>query len=245
MHRFIHVLLASTAAAVAAAQPTEPPAEPPVGVLRPYQASYGFHWGSMNAGTMSFELRREGADEWTYINRNRPHGLFWLAPGADLTLTSRMRIGPGGIQPLLFTAAEPDGSAQKARVQFDWSASRATGVVEQTRIDMALKPGVQDDLSNQVALMYALLTGQAPAGISVFDKEGIRDYEFTRVGAETLQTPVGAVDTIVYESHKVNSPRSTRYWCAPAYGFVPMRAEQRRKGEVQWTMNLLSIHLSD
>ncbi len=58
---------------------------------------------------------------------------------------------------------------------------------------MAVKPGVQDDLSVQVALMHALLAGQAPAGIAMFDRNGIRDYDYARVGEATLHTAVGDV----------------------------------------------------
>ncbi len=83
---------------------------------------------------------------------------------------------------------------------------------------------------------------QVLEGISVFDVSGIRDYKFERVGAETLHTPVGDVATVVYRSHKEYSPRSNRYWCAPAYGYVPVQVEQQNKGEVAWTLKLRSIH---
>ena len=211
--------------------------------LRPYEASYDFVVRGMNAGTSSFTLRKDGADTWTFVSRNQPHGLFRLFSSASLTLTSHMRVGPEGVQPLLFTAAHADGSGRETEVHFDWEKNRASGVQEDTQIDMPLKPGVQDDLSVQVALMRALLAGQTPTGIAMFDKSGIRDYGYTRVGEETVHTPVGDVATIVYESHKAYSPRRTRFWCAPQYGYVPMRAEQQREAQVEWTTNLRSIKL--
>jgi hypothetical protein len=246
----------ATNPAAAAASPTQAPTPTPAPAtapapapapaapeLRPYDASYSFATHGMNAGTSSFSLRRAGADEWTFLARNDPHGLFRLFSTASLTLTSRMKVGPQGVQPLLFTAAQPDGSDQQAEVHFDWAANRATGTVEGNRIDMALKPGVQDDQSVQVALVHALLGGHAPAGISLFDKDGIRDYDYVRIGEETLHTPMGDVPTVVYESHKAYSPRRTRFWCAPQYGYVPMRAEQKRGDEVQWTMAVRSVTL--
>ena len=233
MNLRILALLASTVAAAAAAQ-TE---------LRPYEASYDFIARGMNAGTSSFTLRKDGATEWTFVSRNQPRGLFRLFSSASLTLTSHMRVGPEGVQPLLFTAAQPDGSGQEAEVHFDWENNRASGVQEGTQVDMPLKPGVQDDLSVQIALLHALLSGQTPTGIAIFDKQGVRDYDYARVGEETLHTPVGEVATVVYESHKANSPRRTRFWCAPQFGYVPMRAEQKRAAQVQWTMTLRSIQL--
>ena len=155
-----------------------------------------------------------------------------------------MSVDAEGVRPLEFTAADPDDGKLQAQVLFDWSALRATGVVEGTAIDMALHPGVQDDLSIQVAMMQALANGQIPAGISLFDKNGIRDYEYTRVGAEILQTPVGPLQTVIYRSHKANSPRSNRYWCAPELGFVPVQAEQQYKGKVELVIKLQSITAS-
>jgi hypothetical protein len=234
---------APPAAAATAPAAASPAVTAPAG-LRPYDASYSFVAHGMNAGTSSFSLRRASGEEWTFVARNDPHGLFRLFSAASLTLTSRMKVGPQGVQPLLFTAAQPDGSDQQAEVHFDWAALRATGTVEDHRIDMALKPGVQDDQSVQIALIYALLGGHAPSGIALFDKDGIRDYEYTRVGEETLHTPMGEVPTVVYESHKAYSPRRTRFWCAPQYGYVPMRAEQKREADVQWTMEVRSVQLN-
>lgn len=270
MIRTATLLIACAFSAIAASQPSAMPAPPPAAAaapepaaapappaaapdaaspapappeLRPYDASYSLVARGMNAGTSSLSLRRANGDEWSFVARNNPRGLFRLFSTASLTLTSRMKVGPQGVQPLLFTAAQPDGSGQQAEVHFDWTAMRATGMVEGNRIDMALKPGVQDDQSVQIALIYALLGGHAPSGIALFDKNGIRDYDYARVGEETLHTPMGEVATVVYESHKAYSPRRTRFWCAPQYGYVPVRAEQKRDDEVQWTMEVRSVEL--
>ena len=236
-------LLASAAIAVFAPAQAADPAPGPT-ALRPYDASYAFYAYGMNAGTSDMSLRRGDGDEWIFVARNNPRGLFRLSSTASLTLTSRMRVSDQGVQPLRFTAAQPDGSDQRADVHFDWTAQRASGTVDGQRIDMALKPGVQDDQSVQVALMSALLAGHTPAGISLFDKNGIRDYDYARVGEETLHTPMGEVDTVIYESHKANSPRRTRFWCAPQYGYVPMRAQQKRADDVQWTTEIRSLRLN-
>jgi hypothetical protein len=231
--------------ALTATQPGTPAAAAvaaPAG-LRPYEASYELVTHGLNAGISSFDLRQDGADTWTFVSRNRPRGLFRLFSAASLTLSSHMRVGQDGVQPLLFTATSPDGGPPDAEVHFDWEKSRATGVQEGTPIDMPVKPGVQDDLSVQIALIHALLAGHTPAGIAMFDRNGIRDYEYARVGEETLHTPLGDVPTVVYESHKANSPRRTRFWCAPQYGYVPMQAEQKRDGQVEWTMSLRSVQL--
>ena len=228
------LLACAAAAGMARAAPAVP--------LTPFESSYAVIWHGFTAGISSFALGQEASGQWTYVSHNRPRGLFRLVPAASLTLTSRMSVDADGVRPLLFTATDPDDGKLQAQVQFDWAANRATGTVGDMAIDMALRPGVQDDMSVQVALIHALANGEVPAGISLFDKKGIRDYDYARVGAETMQTPLGPVETVIYRSHKANSPRSTRFWCAPALGFVPVQAEQQNNGKVEWTMKLQSLH---
>ena len=234
MTRYTLMLLSCLLTAQAVAAPNTP--------LRPFEASYAFIWNGFTAGVSTFTLRQESEQEWTYVSRNQPHGLARLYSKASWTLSSRMTVGPEGVRPLVYSATDPDNGASKGEVHFDWVANRATGSAEGKKVDLALRAGVQDDLSMQISLIYALSNDQIPQGISVFDVNGIRDYNFERVGAETLHTPVGDVATIIYQSQKTNSSRSNRYWCAPAYGYVPVQVEQKNKGEVAWTMKPRSIH---
>ena len=209
--------------------------------LRPFEASYAFMWNGFTAGVSTFTLRQDSDQEWTYTSRNQPKGLARLYSKASWTLTSQMTVGSEGVRPLVYKATDPDDGAVKGEVRFDWNANRATGNADGKKVDLALRPGVQDDLSMQIAMIYALANEQQPKGISVFDPSGIRDYELEKVGAETLHTPVGDIATVIYRSHKTYSPRSNRYWLAPDYGYVPIQVEQQNKGEVAWTMKLRSI----
>lgn len=209
--------------------------------LRPFETHYDFLWHDMSAGSASFALQRLGENQWSYTSRTEPRGLFRLFSSANATLQSRMEIGPDGVRPLHFSARQGSAATATADVNFDWQQLRATGRIDGVDADVALRAGVQDDLSVQVALINALANGTTPTGIAVFDKAGVRDYEYTQVGTETLHTPLGDIDTIIYRSQRSNSSRSTRFWCAPAYGYIPVRAQQHRHDEVEWTMELRSL----
>ncbi len=108
-------------------------------------------------------------------------------------------------------------------------------------IDLAVTPGVQDDLSVQIAMIHQLVTGQNPEMLREIDKNGIREYLYKRDGAETLDTAIGRIDTIVYTTEHPGSPRITRYWCAPSQGFIPLKVQQTMRGDVQWTMDIESL----
>jgi hypothetical protein len=153
------------------------------------------------------------------------------------TLESVFRIGSDGIQPLHYRAI--DGTAANGRgadVTFDWDASHASGTYEDVKVDLPLKPGVQDDLSVQIALIYALRQGHAPSSLSMIDKNSVRDYSYRQEGPATITTPFGSIETVIYASHHEGSPRTTRFWCAPSKGYIPLRVEQKRLDEIEWTM---------
>jgi hypothetical protein len=116
-----------------------------------------------------------------------------------------------------------------------------TGVYEDTKVDMPLQPGIQDDLSVQIALVVELLRGHEPDQFQMIDKNTVREYRYAREAEEPLSTPLGNIDTIVYRSSKAGSPRVTRFWCAPSIGYIPLRVEQKKDNDVQWTLLIQSV----
>ena len=93
----------------------------------------------------------------------------------------------------------------------------------------------------QLALTVELLAGRTPKSFRVIDGNGTRQYQFARDGEATLDTPMGKIATVVYRSQKANSPRITRFWCAPERGYIPLKVEQTKGDDVQWTLEIESL----
>ena len=217
---------------------TGPQAQPGAIELRPFKARYAFYWHGMQAGTITFTLHHTGGTAWMYESDTEPRGLFHLVPGAAVHISSRMIIDGDGVRPVHFEGVEGSATSLAALLDFDWQAMRVRGHMKEQPIDMALKPGVQDDLSVMISLLHSLELGAVPQGIALFDKNGIRDYDYSREGADTVATPFGRVAAEIYRSQKKHSPRRNLYWLAPAYGDVPIRAEQRRGEDLEWRMEI-------
>jgi hypothetical protein len=196
----------------------------------------------MTAGESTLHLERDLGGLWKYTSSTAPRGLGRLFRSRPVVNESLMEVTPEGMRPLSYRA--DDGSDSKERdsdLRFDWQTHHVTGTVGTRAIDMEVPDGTQDDLSVQIALMYELLAGRVPATFLVFDEKGVREYRYLYEGSATLTTPFGQVATQIYRSQRDRSPRATRFWCAPQYGYLPMRAEQRRKGDVEWTMEIKSV----
>jgi Protein of unknown function (DUF3108) len=207
--------------------------------LKPFQASYSWTWHGATVAVSTLKLEQLDGNNWVYSSSSEPRGLGHLYPMRPV-LRSSLRITDQGVQPLSFKA-DGSGDSHNANVMFDWSSGRATGVYEGTAIDMPIKPGIQDDLSVQIAMMLELLHGRTPDQLSMISKNSSREYRYRREGTESLVTPLGQVDTVIYSSQHPGSPRVTRFWCAPTMGYLPMRVEQKRLDKVEWSMEIRSV----
>lgn len=225
------LVLSAAAAGVAGADPTG------TQELKPFEAHYAWIWRGMTVAATTVKLERTG-DTWTYSSRSEPRGIGRFVSQRPKTM-SVVKVTDAEVEPLSYRADDGTSSTRhKVDVTYDQETHRVKGVYEDTPVDLPLRPGLQDDSSVQVALMVALVRGQNPEHFSLLDKNAVRDYSYTREGEETLRTPFGEVRTVIYRSQRANSPHVNRYWCAPGRGFVPIRVQQKRGDEVQWTMEI-------
>lgn len=208
--------------------------------LEPYRARYEGIWHGLTVAESDLTLEHTG-DTWTYSSSSSPRGIGRLASGVfPPRQVSVVRVTASGVEPQSFRSegGERDKSTDLA---YDWGTARVTGRVDGVRVNQRLTPGVQDDGSVQLALMVELLAGRTPRSFRLIDRSGTREYQFARESEATLETPMGAIATVVYRAQKAGSPRITRFWCAPERGYVPLKVEQTRGEEVQWTMEIRSL----
>lgn len=211
-------------------------------VLEPFSATYSVEWKGLTAGRATLELERGESDVWIYRSRNVARGLFRLAFPDVITQTSTFRIVGPLVLPLRYRA--DDGSKRTERdidLGFDWTRGRITGTAERHEVDVELQPGVVDPMSVQIALMRALAAGREPESFRLIDKSQVKEYLYAREGTPTIDTALGALETIVYRSQRSGSNRITRTWHAPALGFVPVRAEREREGRLEWQMKIRTL----
>jgi hypothetical protein len=206
--------------------------------LKPFEASYNWIWHGMTVAVSTLQLERQDENKWIYRSKSEPRGIgrvFSERPKQE----SVLQVTDDGVHPLSYKADDGTSSTKRdANVQFDWEHGRVSGVYEDAKVDMPMPPGIQDDLSVQIALMVELLRGHTPEKFALLSGNSVREYRYSREGEETLTTPVGTIQTIIYRSEKQNSPRVTRFWCAPSLGYIPLRVEQKRKDDVEWTMQV-------
>lgn len=232
--RMLVLLLAQAAAAHAQA-------DEPI-VPTPFAATYAVSYRGFDAGRLTFTLQRAAGRRFVYETRADPSFLARLIVNRSALERSEMLIDEHGVRPLEWTLEDgKSGTTGDGRLVFDWQAGRVTGTADNSAIDLPLEPGLQDRLSIQIAVMTALLRGTEPGTIPLIDDDRIKHYVYRRVGNAVLDTSLGTVDTVVYESSREGSSRLSRFWMAPELGWVPVRAEQIRKGKVETVMEIRAL----
>lgn len=209
---------------------------------QPFKITFAVEWRGMGAGTSVLELAKNNASEFTYTSSNNARGLFRIALPDTITQTSHFTFENGVVVPLTYVG--DDGSSDTSKdvsLKFDWAQKRVTGTAENRPVDQPLAPGVQDSLSVQVALMCALAAGAAPKSFTLIDKDEVKEYQYTREGEEKLDTAVGKLDTVIYKSQKAGSSRATRMWIAPSLGYLPVRAEQAKRGKRELQLTIRAV----
>lgn len=202
-----------------------------------FTAKFAIEWKGITAGYSTLELTRTAANAYTYRSRNVARGIFKLAFPDAISQTSTFTVVDGEIRPATYHADDGEPESDKAvTLRFDWQSGRVTGIAEKKPIDLALPRGTQDSLSVQIELMRELAAGRSPKGFWLIDNDEVKEYKYTREGTETLDTPLGKLESVRYRSEHAGSDRVTRLWLAPALGYLPIRAERSRAGKIDFSL---------
>jgi len=212
---------------------------------QPFRATFAVEWHGWSAGTSTLELTRKSATEYTYQSSNAAHGLFRIALPDTITQISTFTIENGAVIPSTYVG--DDGSSDTSRdvsLKFDWAARQVTGIAEDKPVNQPIEPGVQDSLSVQIALMCALAEGHSPTSFRLIDKDEVKEYQYRHEGSATLETSIGKLETVIYTSQRTGANRLTRLWIAPSLGYLPVRAEQERKGKRELQLQIRALDRS-
>lgn len=210
---------------------------------KPFTATYEVTYRGMRAGQLTFKLTRDDATgRYTYETTADPSLLARIVISSAAVERSVMEIGPDGVRPIEWQLEDgKSGTSKDGKLQFDWSKNLVTGVIEGENIELPLEPGLQDRLSIQIDVVTSLLRGEEPGVIPLIDDNRVKRYSYVKKETTSLDTQLGKLDTVLYESTRQGSNRQSRFWLIPGMEYLAARAEQIRKGRVETVMVLQSV----
>jgi len=217
--------------------------------LRPFTARYQARFHGLSGGILEFTLRKGAQpNEYIYESRAEPSLLGSLLISDSARESSTLIADANGVRPMIFFSDDgKKGDDKDSSLKFDWEQKRLSGRSETVDMNRELPDGLQDHLSVQVAVIWALQHGTPLGEFPLVDGGEIKRYRYTKEGPATITYKGRQLDTVVISSERADSPggRINRYWHAAEFGNIPVKAQRSRNGKVDLTMELVDVKFAE
>jgi hypothetical protein len=217
--------------------------------IRPFTARYQVRFYGLSGGVLQLTLRRGGeSNQYVYESTADPSFLASFMVSDAARESSTMMIDENGVRPLQFLSDDgKKGDEKDSKIQFDWEQKVLTGRSERVDFHQELPDRIQDHLSIQIAVIWALQRDRELGEYSLIDTGEIKKYTYTKEGAGTVKFKGRTLDATIIRSERTNSPggRINRYWHAAELGHLPVRAERSRDGKIDLVMELIEVKFAE
>lgn len=217
----------------------------PAASLSPFDALYALTHGTTTLGEIRLTLELEGTEGYRYTAFSRATGFIGRLVGGEIEEHSEGVLSAERIRPQRYVYQHKGRKEREVILRFDWGKAQVINTVNDDPWTMAIPPDTLDKLAVQLALMLDLGRGRDNVKYHIADGGTLKEYHYEVTGRETLETPLGVVETVRIKRDRGQAERYTELWCAPQWGYAPIRIVQYRKGEEHARLSLLSITAGD
>ncbi len=138
---------------------------------------------------------------------------------------------------------------RKVETRFDWETNRAIGTINGERFDLEVPPQTLDFLGSLYLMMQRLESGALSSEgdretIQALERDRLREYRFEYAGRETMDSPIGRVETIRIDRRTDDSDVALSAWFARELRHVPVRFDYEADGRV-FELNLTQLEWHD
>ncbi len=229
------VAAACLASATFAAAPEE---------ARAFSATYSVRYGILR-GEMTLALERLDAG-YSYETVLRPRGFVsWLRRG-EIRETSALVTAGDQVRPLDYQSVDTISKpARLTRYAFDQPPGRVTGEYKSEAVDVPMKPGGQNRISVQIAIMRALQSGVQPTEYSVLERRRWRDFQGEVISDQVARTPSGDFETVEVRYAYKEKKKSWSVHYAVALDYLPVMIVYGENGKIKSRAVLTEYQVGD
>jgi hypothetical protein len=192
---------------------------------------------SVRAG---MQLERQGDNLYVYRSWVEPRGLLGFVR-RQLTESSLVRVERNGqLTPLSYRRHDGLGG-RDSDIRFDPVAGKVHIDYRDTQTTSAWEPGIFDLLTIRLVLANDLAHDALEDIYRIIDdRSRIEEVDVEVMGRETLDTPLGRLETVLLEYRSRRRDRMYRLWIAPDLHAALVRLEQHEGGELRGRLDLVS-----
>lgn len=215
-------------------------AKPPT----PFTASYKVEKYKNIVAIMQLSLQLKD-DRYIYTSETNPKGLLDLFSNDKVFEQSILQWDAEHQQLYLLEYQFKRAEKPKDNQQFTmtWNAADSAscaGIYRKQPFTLTLESPAWDRLSVQLALMADLKdTNQTKDyRYNIIDGAKLSDYQFLLEAEQTIKIDQREYRTLKLKRSHESGKRTTFLWLAPELGYIPVRVEQHKKGELNFSMEL-------
>ncbi|MDS4026567.1 MAG: DUF3108 domain-containing protein [Candidatus Contendobacter sp.] len=210
--------------------------------VAPYRAHYEVYASGFSIGEAVIALTEPSPGTYQMTSDVRPNGLVALLASGRIHEQVSGEIHHDAIQPHQYERLLDTGKkSNHMQLRFDWSAGQAQARYNADQATLPLAPGVVDPLSLQLVVMADLQRGRTPSQYSLVDRIEIKTYQIRNQGQETLDTPLGKLNTVLVNQYTPGKTRMTTFWVAPDLRYLPVRIMQEKDGKEELRMEIRAV----
>ncbi len=207
------VALVSSAGAIA----QESTATEPV-ALKPYTAQYTTTARGMSL-TLTRELKSDAAGTYTLTNG----GKILVVGFHEVAVFS---LDGDSVKPKSYVYQGTGLINRRREVHFTEGADTIRSLYKDNWYDLPYTEGTLDRMSQQEQLRLFLLNDPTPKediAFRIADGKRVKDYQLIYVGEETLETPLGPVNTLHFKRTHDDPDRKSDTWIAPDWDYLMVK----------------------
>ena len=203
---------------------------------------YEIRKGSLKVGEMEIALEKTEANSWLYYSSTTPTGIAAIfLNNQAITDRTHLQLASNSIRPTSFEHIQKTKRKDRSQyVAFDWETNTATTQYKGITKEITLEKNTFDNFSLQLLLMANVDSLPNEMSLPVISKGKFKQYNFYKVGPETITTVYGETQTILVERRKDNEKKSTyKFWVDPKNYGLPLQFEKIENGKREYIARIV------
>ncbi len=194
--------------------------------LRPYTAHYKTTARGFDL-TITRKLEAEKGNRFILTNG----GKMLVAGFHEISVFD---VEDNKVQPVSYVYQGTGMVNRRRELHFAEGEDKISSLYKDKWYDLPYTDSTLDRMSQMAQLRLMLLESPANARditLQVADRKRVKDSRLLLVGQETLQTPLGAVDTLHYERLHDDAERKSDLWFAPQWDYLMVKTVHIEAGD--------------
>ena len=185
-------------------------------------ATYDLFRDGFHIATVDERFVKNG-DKYEIVSATDPAGLLKKLVRAQVRVHSTGIVTKTGLRPQNFDYARLDDASKNVKAAFDWNALKLRMAFEGREETAALTPGTQDRLSIMYQFMFMPTEKLDSLSFPMTNGKKIEPYRYRLTGRETLETPMGKLNTLHLVKQREEGDNTVEVWLAAERSHIPVK----------------------